>query len=105
MTQLLTSFLEIDPHSDFTIHNLPYGIFSEVPNGHKRVGVAIGEWVLDLALLESEGLLNIDGNINCFNQPTLNKFIESGKHNWKTCAKCCKVYFQLIIQYFAIMMI
>jgi fumarylacetoacetase len=64
MTQLLTSFLEIDPHSDFTIHNLPYGIFSEVPNGHKRVGVAIGEWVLDLAFLESEGLLNIDGNID-----------------------------------------
>lgn len=87
MTQLLTSFLEIDPLSDFTIHNLPYGIFSEVPNGHKRVGVAIGEWVLDLALLESEGLLNIDGNINCFNQPTLNKFIESGKHNWKNVRK------------------
>jgi fumarylacetoacetase len=83
MANQLTSFLEIDPQSDFTIHNLPYGIFSEEPESTKKVGIAIGEWVLDLALLESEGLLNLAGNVNYFNQPTLNQFIESGKHNWQ----------------------
>lgn len=33
MAQKLTSFIEIDPQSDFTIHNLPYGIFSKTPEG------------------------------------------------------------------------
>ena len=83
MAQQLTSFLEIDPQSDFTIHNLPYGIFSETAQGKKRVGVAIGDWVLDLAALEQKGLLQLT-TANCFNQPTLNKFIETGKQNWHT---------------------
>ncbi|MCH7334934.1 fumarylacetoacetase [Acinetobacter sp. NIPH 2699] len=81
MTQYLTSFLEIDPQSDFTMHNLPYGIFSEIAQGNKRVGVAIGDWVIDLAALEAHGLLQLDGNQDYFNQPTLNPFIESGKQN------------------------
>lgn len=83
MTQHLTSFLEIDSQSDFTIHNLPYGIFSESNPAHKRVGVAIGDWVLDLAALTAHGLLKIEGNQDYFNQPTLNAFIESGKQNWQ----------------------
>ncbi|ENX41189.1 fumarylacetoacetase [Acinetobacter sp. NIPH 2100] len=83
MAHHLTSFLEIDAQSDFTIHNLPYGIFSETTQGDKRVGVAIGDWVLDLAALEQKGLLQLTTS-NCFNQPTLNKFIETGKQNWHT---------------------
>jgi fumarylacetoacetase len=83
MAQQLTSFLEIDSQSDFTMHNLPYGIFSETAQGEKRVGVAIGDWVLDLAALEQKGLLQLTTS-NCFNQPTLNKFIETGKQNWHT---------------------
>ncbi|MCU4367210.1 fumarylacetoacetase [Acinetobacter courvalinii] len=80
MAQQLTCFLEIDPQSDFTIHNLPYGIFSETAQGDQRVGVAIGDWVLDLAALEADGLLHCSVP-NCFNQSTLNKFIETGKQN------------------------
>ena len=83
MSSHLTCFLEIDSQSDFTIHNLPYGIFSETPQGTKRVGVAIGDWVIDLAHLEAHGLLAINGHQDCFNQATLNKFIETGKHNWQ----------------------
>jgi len=86
MAQQLTCFLEIDPQSDFTIHNLPYGIFSETAQGNQRVGVAIGDWVLDLAALEADGLLH--SNVpNCFNQTTLNKFIETGKQNWQAVRK------------------
>jgi len=86
MTQQLSSFLEIDSQSDFTIHNLPYGIFSETAQGDKRVGVAIGDWVLDLAALEAHGLLHSTVP-NCFNQTTLNKFIETGKQNWQAVRK------------------
>ena len=87
MAQKLTSFIEIDPQSDFTIHNLPYGIFSKTPEGEKHVGVAIGDWVLDLAELAEQGLLEINGKENYFNQPTLNKFIESGKSSWQSVRK------------------
>lgn len=86
MAQQLTSFLEIDPQSDFTIHNLPYGIFSETAQGEKRVGVAIGDWVVDLAVLEAHGLLH-SKVAGCFNQTTLNKFIETGKQNWQAVRK------------------
>lgn len=77
----LTSFIEIATDSDFSIHNLPYGIFSEDDNNNRRAGVAIGEYVLDLAALEEKGLLELEGD-NYFNQPTLNDFIESGRDNW-----------------------
>lgn len=77
----LTSFIDIPADSDFSIHNLPYGIFSDTKDGKRRAAVAIGEHVLDLSVLESEGLLNLAGG-SYFDQPTLNAFIDSGRDNW-----------------------
>ncbi len=54
------SFLPSARYSDFSIHNLPYGIFS-VAGGAKRVGVAIGNTVLDLAGVAELGLLDKTG--------------------------------------------
>lgn len=86
----LTSFIDIASDSDFSIHNLPYGIFSETKDGagnnKRRAGVAIGEHVLDLAVLEAEGLLSLD-NGKYFDQPTLNAFIDSGRDNWTKARK------------------
>lgn len=48
-------FLDVPPEHDFSIHNLPYGVFS-TPHMQPRVGVAIGDWVLDLSVLADEGL-------------------------------------------------
>ena len=43
----MKSWIKIDENSDFSIYNLPFGIFSE--SDHiKRVGVAIGDNILDL---------------------------------------------------------
>lgn len=50
-----TCFLEMPPEHDFSVHNLPYGVFS-TPHTQPRVGVAIGDWVLDLSVLADEGL-------------------------------------------------
>ncbi|HEV8422334.1 MAG TPA: hypothetical protein VGQ40_03255, partial [Chthoniobacterales bacterium] len=50
----LHSFVELSPESHFPIQNLPYGIFRP-PGGKARAGVAIGDLVLDLGLLEEEG--------------------------------------------------
>ena len=81
----LTSFIDIAADSDFSIHNLPYGIFSDAKdvtgNNNRRAGVAIGEHVLDLSVLEAEGLLSLTGG-PYFDQPTLNAFIDSGRGNW-----------------------
>ncbi|MBP8816875.1 MAG: fumarylacetoacetase [Psychrobacter sp.] len=85
MDKNLTSFIDIAADSDFSIHNLPYGIFSDAKdvtgNNNRRAGVAIGEHVLDLSILEAEGLLSLTGG-PYFDQPTLNAFIDSGRDNW-----------------------
>ena len=44
----LRSFISVDPASDFPIQNLPYGVFSTRDGLAPRVGVAIGDYVLDL---------------------------------------------------------
>ena len=44
----LRSFIPVAPTSDFPIQNLPYGIFSAKDGLAPRVGVAIGDYVLDL---------------------------------------------------------
>ena len=44
----LRSFIDVDPTSDFPIQNLPYGVFSAKDGLAPRVGVAIGDYVLDL---------------------------------------------------------
>ena len=41
-------------HADFPIQNLPLGVFS-VGNGEPRIGVAIGDMILDLKALSSIG--------------------------------------------------
>ncbi len=48
----LRSFIDVDPASDFPIQNLPYGVFSTAGTS-PRVGVAIGDDVLDRFILSS----------------------------------------------------
>jgi fumarylacetoacetase len=72
----MTTWIEISSESDFSIYNLPFGIFST----HKKkpqVGVRIGDYVIDLEQTRKLGLLNIPRNI-C-NQSSLNSFIGLGK--------------------------
>jgi len=69
-----------DPASDFPIQNLPFGIFSDAVNAQPRAGVAIGEWIVDLAALERAGLLEAQGT---FDKPRLNDFIALGRETWR----------------------
>ncbi|SAK39016.1 fumarylacetoacetase [Caballeronia temeraria] len=66
--------------SDFPIQNLPFGIFSDAVNPQPRAGVAIGEWIVDLAALERAGLLDAHGT---FDKPRLNDFIALGRETWR----------------------
>ena len=53
----LSSWVPVPEDSDFPIQNLPFGVFRPRPGFDPRVGVAIGEHVLDLSVLESAGLI------------------------------------------------
>lgn len=78
----LRSFIDVDPQSDFSIQNLPYGVFSTVTTPTPRVGIAIGDFVLDLALLESEGLIELGASTGIFAQPSINAFMSLGPTVW-----------------------
>ncbi|MGJ4963303.1 fumarylacetoacetase [Bradyrhizobium sp. HKCCYLRH3061] len=78
----LRSFIPADPASDFPIQNLPYGVFSAADSPKPRVGVAIGDFVLDLAVLEDEGLLDLSPAYEVFAQSSLNAFMALGPAVW-----------------------
>ena len=86
----MKSWIEVKNNSDFPIQNLPFGIFSppaEVIAKHDkgknilpRVGVAIGEYVLDLLELKKTGVFNsLKFDTNVFAKSSLNDFISLGK--------------------------
>jgi fumarylacetoacetase len=78
----LRSFIDVPATSDFPIQNLPYGVFSTAASPAPRVGVAIGDHVLDLAVLEGEGLLDLAPAFDVFAQGSLNAFMALGPQVW-----------------------
>jgi fumarylacetoacetase len=80
----MKSFIQVDPSSHFPIQNLPYGVFRPLSGGKARIGVAIGDYVLDLSVIEAAGLFKEAGiQTDIFNQPTLNAFMALGSNAWK----------------------
>ena len=75
----MKSWLKVSSKSDFSIYNLPFGVFS-TNKKNKRIGVAIGDHVIDLHACNSLDLfkdLNIESHV--FKNSFLNNFIELGK--------------------------
>jgi fumarylacetoacetase len=81
----LRSWVPVPPESHFPIQNLPYGIFRPRPGDFPRVGVAIGDHVLDLAAVEAAGLFDTPAlrGRAVFGQPTLNDFLALGRPAWR----------------------
>jgi fumarylacetoacetase len=81
----MKSFLEIKPDSHFPIQNLPYGVFELKIGSEPVCGAAIGDYVLDLSVLERKGFFsrtNLSKKI-VFNKPYLNDFMSEGRETWK----------------------
>jgi fumarylacetoacetase len=80
----MRSFIEVSPESHFPIQNLPYGVFSHGADERPRCGLAIGEYVLDLAALEERGFFNgpILSGREVFSKRTLNAFMALGRPAW-----------------------
>lgn len=77
----LRSFVPVSPDSHFPIQNLPYGAFRRRAGGRTAIGTAIGDQVLDLAVLEEAGLLKVAA-APVFAQPSLNAFMALGTPAW-----------------------
>lgn len=80
---MTTRWPDLPADHPFGITNLPYGVFS-TGEGEHRVGVRIGDDVLDAAALAVEVGPAGDGpNLaHVFAQPTLNAFLELGRSAW-----------------------
>ena len=72
------SWIPIPDASPFGVDTLPYGVFSTADE-EARLGVAIGDHVIDLAPLAAEE--NLDG-AHVFAQPSLNPFMSLGPRAW-----------------------
>ncbi len=80
----LRSFLAVAADSHFSIQNLPYGVFRPKSGGSLRIGVAIGEYVLDLTELAHFGALDAQSfdARTVFSAGRLNEFMALGPASW-----------------------
>src|SRR5438105_1921628 len=80
----LKTFIEVAPDSHFPLENLPFGIFQ--PKGGKpRAGVAIGDLIADLSVLEELGHFRspeFQGR-KVFSEDSLNAFLGLGRPAWR----------------------
>ena len=80
----LESFIDVRRDSHFPVQNLPFGIFKPKQDT-PRVGVAIGEYVLDLSILEELGHFHSPEfqDRHVFSQDSLNAFLALGRPGWR----------------------
>jgi fumarylacetoacetase len=74
----MKSWLSIVSNHDFSIYNLPFGIF--IKNDVPTPGIAIGDYIVDLKAAYKNGILDGTGLVEeALNKATLNDFIALGK--------------------------
>lgn len=84
----LESWVEVAEGSDFPIQNIPFGVFQTKSNPKPRICTAIGEYVVDLAVLADMSLFDdLDMPIEVFRSATLNPLMALGKTKTSTFRK------------------
>src|SRR6266481_4456202 len=78
----LKSFIDVPRESHFPIQNLPFGVFKPRDSA-ARVGVAIGERIVDLSVLEEKGHFDFAQDRQLFLQDSLNPFLALGRPAWR----------------------
>jgi len=77
------SWVPVSPASHFPLQNLPYGVFSTANQPEHRIGVAIGDQILDLSKISnlfSGPLLKTQQHV--FRESTLNGLMGLSKEHW-----------------------
>lgn len=79
MLNSIKSWLDVSTASDFSMHNIPFGV-CRIPGAGTRVCTIIGEEVIDLSVLCDQDLLRVPGIAReVLVMDTLNAFIALGK--------------------------
>jgi len=80
----LKSFVDVSSDSHFPLENLPFGVFKR-RDGPARVGVALGDHVVDLTALERAGLFKDlpPGTAAATTRDSLNEFLALGRPAWR----------------------
>src|SRR6266540_2191302 len=89
----LESFIEVPADSHFPLENLPFGVF-QPKEARPRVGVAIGDLIVDLSVLEEVGhfrssefqepaLSASRTGRSVFSEDSLNAFLALGRPAWR----------------------
>src|SRR6202165_3673674 len=78
----LQSFIDVPRESPFPIQNLPFGVFKPRDSA-ARVGVAIGERIVDLSVLEEKGHFEFAQDRQLFLHDSLNPFLALGRPAWR----------------------
>jgi fumarylacetoacetase len=88
---MLKSFIDVDPNSHFPIQNLPFGVFRTTKRS-PRIGVAIGEYVLDMKEAQDLGYFkDITGlEEDTFSKSALNVFMSAGRAVWSGVRRRCQ---------------
>lgn len=73
----IQSWVTVEDGSDFPIQNLPFGIFSHKEESHACT--RIGDFIVDLSVLNRSGLLGVDYLNEVFESESLNDLLALGK--------------------------
>uniref|UniRef100_A0A7S2TH86 Fumarylacetoacetase n=1 Tax=Lotharella oceanica TaxID=641309 RepID=A0A7S2TH86_9EUKA len=87
----LKSWVKYGADTHFPIQNLPFGVFSTKDSG-PRCATAIGDYVVDLSVLASMGVLPEEVK-SVFGSDTLNAFMAKGKPVWSKTRKALQEFF------------
>jgi fumarylacetoacetase len=80
----LKSFIDVPRDSHFPLENLPFGVFKP-REGAARIGVALGDYVVDLSVLENAGLFKDlpPETAAATAGDSLNEFLGLGRPAWR----------------------
>ncbi|WP_037606710.1 fumarylacetoacetase [Streptacidiphilus rugosus] len=75
------SWLDLPSDSPFGVHNLPYGVFTTAGDPRRRIGVAIGDQVLELAGA-AHAVGHAEELLELLSAPSLNPLMAAGRQEW-----------------------
>eukprot|EP00884_Botryococcus_braunii_P014899 jgi/Botrbrau1/2340/Bobra.39_1s0029.1 len=80
-----TPVVTISPDAHFSLHNIPFGVFSPLKCARRHIGTAIGHYAVSITALASAGLVSslVIRDESVFSKDSLNDFMSLGRPAWK----------------------
>ena len=85
----LESWVDGAAETDFPVQNLPFGVYADPRTGRGRIGIAIGDRILDVARARSAGVIGgaADDAAGACEGETLNALMAMGGSHWSALRK------------------